>query len=163
MCTRLVEDPSPVKGLRCLRDAGHDGEHRFESHAARYAEAVLPSMERELSELRVRLSESVERERRQTRTAVAYGKALRQIVREGPVCFECPDGGERHAVFRTTRWPGFTLLLCAEHAAEEAASNRKAESKGCGKAPEIEPVELPAHVQLALDALAEAAANGGKS
>lgn len=96
-------------------------------------------------------------------------EALRAIAALAPRCEEgdCADSDEaagKHrlathvtTLFHTT----VPLYLCEVHAPEHDAMLRKAESKGCGKRPPVEPyVEQNPVFRIAIDALAAIEAEG---
>jgi hypothetical protein len=85
-------------------------------------------------------------------------EALGEIAALGDVCEDC----EVHAApmaTHVTQSPvtGIPVFLCAEHAEDARAAHRKAESKGCGKQPDVEVHEQELAVTIALEALARAA------
>jgi len=83
-------------------------------------------------------------------------RALGQVVELGDRCEECEVSGAPMATHITTHSvTGLPLFLCAACAKNVGEQYRKAESKGCGKQPEIEEHEQDTAVAIALAALGE--------
>ena len=83
-------------------------------------------------------------------------RALGEVAAHADRCEECDCGEAKIATHVTmSTITGLPLFLCPEHAEEIRAAYKKAESKGCGKSPDIEEHEQETTVQIALQALGE--------
>lgn len=80
-------------------------------------------------------------------------RALGLIAELGDRCEDCdpPDTIATHVTANPVT--GLPIFLCAEHAEDARAAHRKAESKGCGKQPDVEEHEQETAVTIALAAL----------
>lgn len=85
-------------------------------------------------------------------------KALDEIADEAVLCQDCDeDEHVRRIATHETLFAvgGAAYYVCAEHAETHRESNRKAESKGCGKQPDVFQFVQEKHVAIALAALAK--------
>ena len=91
--------------------------------------------------------------------------ALGEIGALGDFCEECEISGAPPATHLTTQTlTGIPIFLCTDHAEQAREAHRKAESKGCGKQPEVVEHEQDTAVTLALAALdASSAPVGGNA
>lgn len=81
-------------------------------------------------------------------------EALGKIAELGERCEDCEPTEAAFATWVTAHpLTGIPIFLCDEHVQDTRDAHRKAESKGCGKQPEIEPHEQEMAVDIALKAL----------
>jgi hypothetical protein len=83
-------------------------------------------------------------------------RALGEVAALGERCEDCDPAEAPFASFVTMHpLSGITIFLCAACAEVTREAYRKAQSKGCGPQPEVEPHEQEPAVEIALRALGE--------
>ncbi len=129
---------------------------RQAAHAAREkAEALAEAHRADLEHEQLGHRDAV----RQWNEARADVERLKDVLGEiaalGDFCEECEPRDATVATHLTTHvHHGLPIFLCAEHAEDARRSHCRAESKGCGKQPEVVEHEQDVAVTLALAALA---------